>query len=509
MSERYVAAIDQGTTSSRCMLFDAPARIVAVAQKEHRQIFPRPGWVEHDPRRSGPTSRRWSPARWPRRARRRPTSPRSASPTSARRRWSGTRRAGRPIANAIVWQDTRTDQLVARAGRRRSARTASASAAACRWRPTSPAPRCAGCWTTSRRARARAERGELLFGTIDAWLIWNLTGRHVTDVTNACRTMLMNLATLDWDDGAARARSACRAPCCRRSGPRRRSTARRAALLEGVPVASALGDQQAALFGQTCFAPGEGKCTYGTGSFLLVNTGERPVASNSGLLTTRRLPDRRRGAGLCAGGLDRGHRLAGAVGARQPRPDRLGAGDRGAGAHASPTTAAATSCRRSPACSRRTGARDARGVIAGLTGYVTKGHIARAVLEAAAWQTREVVDAMAADAGAPLTRAEGRRRHDRQRPPDAVPGRRAGRAGGAPGGHRDHLPGRRLRRRPRGRLLAGPRDAARNWRKDAEWLPPMEDPDARTRLPPVEEGGGSGRWTGSTTTTTSGVARRG
>ena len=292
MSARFVAAIDQGTTSSRCMLFDAAGAIVAVAQKEHRQIFPRPGWVEHDAeeiwanvrgggRRRAGQGRRRAP----------PTSPRSASPTSARRRWSGTRppasRSPTPSSGRTPAPTGWSRELGGEVGQDRF-RDACGLPLATYF----SGPKIRWLLDKTPGARAAAERGELLFGTMDAWLIWKLTGRHVTDVTNASRTMLMNLKTLDWDDDLLDAIGVPRAMLPRDPAVVRGLRRRRAGVLEGVPVAAALGDQQAALFGQTCFSPGEGKCTYGTGSFLLVNTGERPVASKNGLLTTRRLPDR-------------------------------------------------------------------------------------------------------------------------------------------------------------------------------------------------------------------------
>jgi len=400
MSQRFIAAIDQGTTSSRCMLFDAAGAIVAVAQKEHRQIYPKPGWVEHDALEIwsnvetviagvlakagaitadiaavGITNQRETTVVWE-------------------------KASGRPIANAIVWQDTRTDRLVAElagdVGQDRFRELCGLPLAT-----YFSGPKVRWLLDNTPDARTAAERGELLFGTIDAWLIWKLTGRHVTDVTNASRSMLMSLQTLDWDDGLLDAIGVPRAmlPAIRPSSEVY-GAARGA--LEGVPVASALGDQQAALFGQACFSPGEGKCTYGTGSFLLVNTGERPVASASGLLTT---------VGYQIAGEAPVYALEGAIAVAgslvQWVRDNLGLIS--AAPEIEPlarTVADNGGCYFVPAFAGLFAPHwrsDARGVIAGLTGYVTKGHIARAVLEAVAWQTREVVDAMAADAGAPLT----------------------------------------------------------------------------------------------------------
>jgi glycerol kinase len=399
MSARYIAAIDQGTTSSRCMIFDAAGAVVAVAQKEHRQIYPKPGWVEHDPEEI------WANvetvvAEALARAGAAAADIAAIGITNQRETtvvWD--KATGKPIANAIVWQDTRTDKLVAELG---GAVGQDRFRAACGLPLATyfSGPKVRWLLDATPGARAAAEAGELLFGTIDSWLIWKLTGRHVTDVTNASRSMLMNLATLDWDDALLEAIGAPRAmlpeirPSSEVYGPAR-------GVLAGVPVASALGDQQAALFGQTCFRPGEGKCTYGTGNFLLVNTGERPVASTNGLLTT---------VGYQVAGQAPVYALEGSIAVSgslvQWVRDNLGLI-----ASASEIEALARTvddnggCYFVPAFAGLFAPHwrsDARGVIAGLTGYVTKGHIARAVLEAVAWQTREVVDAMAADSGAAL-----------------------------------------------------------------------------------------------------------
>jgi glycerol kinase len=400
MSERYVAAIDQGTASSRCLIFDRSSRLVSVAQKEHRHVFPRPGWVEHDPEEIwanveevvgdaldkaqlavsdvvalGIANQRESTIVWER---------------------SG----GRPVHNAINWQDTRTDHLI-----RELARDDGQG----RFRERSGLPLATYfsgpkvMWLLEHipGLRERAEAGEVLFGTVDSWLIWRLTGRHLTDVTNASRTMLMNLQTLTWDDDLLDAMGVPRAmlPEIRPSseiygeaveGP-----------LRGVPVAAALGDQQAALFGQTCFSPGEAKCTYGTGSFLLFNTGERPVMSSSGLLTTLacRVGDEPptyalEGSIAVTGALVQWFRDNITLIDSAPEIETLAR-----------TVEDNGGCYFVPAFSGLFAPRwrsDARGVIAGLTGYITKGHLARAVLEATAWQTLEVVEAMNTDAAMTL-----------------------------------------------------------------------------------------------------------
>ena len=262
----------------------------------------------------------------------------------------------------------------------------------------------------------------------------------------------MNLETLDWDDVLLDAMGVPRAmlPEIR---PSMEVYGEARGALAGLPVAAALGDQHAALFGQTCFAPGDAKCTYGTGSFLLMNTGEQPVRSANGLLTT---------VGYKIGDQPATYALEGSIAVTgalvQWFRDKLGL----IGSAPEIETLARTvddngGCYFVPAFSGLFAPHwrsDARGVIAGLTGYITKGHLARAVLEATAWQTREVVDAMNADAGVELTLAQGRRRHDRQQPADAVARRRARRAGGAADRCRDAVARRRLRRGPRGRLLA-------------------------------------------------------
>jgi glycerol kinase len=398
---RYIAAIDQGTTSSRCMLFDQSGAIVAVDQKEHRQIFPRPGWVEHDPEEIWANVKAVIAGALAK-AGARAADVAAVGITNQRETtviWE--KASGRPIANAIVWQDTRTDHLIAElAGEVGQDRFRDACGLPLATYFSGPKIR----WRLDNLAGAQAagERGELLFGTVDAWLIWKLTGRHVTDVTNASRTMLMNLETLDWDEALTDAIGVPRAmlpeirPSAEVYGEAREP-------LAGVPVAAALGDQQAALFGQTCFAPGEGKCTYGTGSFLMVNTGERPVASANGLLTT---------LGYQLSGAAPVYALEGSIAVAgalvQWLRDNLGLIRSAAEIEALARSVDDNGgCYFVPAFAGLFAPywrADARGVIAGLTGYVTKGHIARAVLEAVAWQTREVVDAMAADAGgAPLT----------------------------------------------------------------------------------------------------------
>jgi glycerol kinase len=400
VSARYIASVDQGTASSRCLVFDDRARIVSVSQVEHRHIYPRPGWVEHDPDEIwrnvqyvvqdalatvglgvpdlvalGITNQRETTVLWD-------------------------KATGIPVHNALNWQDMRTDHLVRELGGEEG--------------PDRFRDRCGLPLATYFSGpkirwlldhvdglRARAEAGDVLFGTIDSWLIWKLTGRHVTDVTNAGRTMLMHLETLDWDDVLLDAMGVPRAmlPEIR---PSMEVYGEAGGNLAGLPVAAALGDQHAALFGQTCFAPGDAKCTYGTGSFLLMNTGEQPVRSSNGLLTT---------VGYKIGDQPATYALEGSIAVTgalvQWFRDKIGL----IGSASEIETLARTvegngGCYFVPAFSGLFAPHwrsDARGVIAGLTGYIEKGHLARAVLEATAWQTREVVDAMNSDAGVAMT----------------------------------------------------------------------------------------------------------
>ena len=399
MRERYVAAIDQGTASSRCLVFDQSGRIVSVAQKEHHHIFPRPGWVEHDPEEI------WGNVE---EVVERALAEAGLAPTDlvalgiANQRettivWD--RRTGQPVHNAINWQDMRTDHVV---------RELAAQFGQDHFRERSGLP--VATYFSGPKLRwlldnvpglaPRAQTGEVLFGTMDSWLIWRLTGRHLTDVTNASRTLLMNLHTLDWDDGLLDAIGVPRAML-----PEIRPSAEiygtAGGVLAGVPVAAALGDQQAALFGQTCFAAGEAKCTYGTGSFLLLNTGDRPVLSRNGLLST---PACRVGDEPPTYALEGSIAVTGAL--VQWFRDNLGL----IGSAPEIETLARTvedngGCYFVPAFSGLFAPHwrsDARGVITGLTGYITKGHLARAVLEATAWQTREVVEAMISDSGMSL-----------------------------------------------------------------------------------------------------------
>ncbi|MGD0018951.1 MAG: glycerol kinase GlpK [Candidatus Limnocylindrales bacterium] len=408
---KYVGALDQGTTSTRFMVFDHAGQVVAIEQREHEQIYPKPGWVEHD------ALEIWARCQEVFRgalARAGLTGADLAAVGVTNQRETAVvwdRRTGQPIHNAIVWQDTRTskiiDELARDGGQDRF-----------RWTVGLPlatyfsGPKIRWLLDHVRGARARAEAGDLLFGTIDSWIIWNLTGGagdtggaggtgvHITDVSNASRTMLLNLRTLDWDPDmlAVMGVPGSMLPAVRSSSE---VYGEAVGELAGVPVSGDLGDQQAALFGQTCFSPGEAKNTYGTGCFMLLNTGPAPVVSKRGLLTTLGY---RIGREPATYALEGSIAITGAL--VQWLRDNLGlirdaaevetlarTVDDNGGIYFVP----AFSGLFAPYWRS-----DARGVIAGLTRYVNRGHIARAVLEATAWQTREVVDAMNEDSGVNL-----------------------------------------------------------------------------------------------------------
>ena len=397
---QYLAAIDQGTTSTRCIVFDQKGAIRAVGQKEHRQHYSRPGWVEHDAEEIW-TNTEAVVRTALKKLDLKPADLAAVGITNQRETTVVWRRSdGKPIHNAIVWQDTRTEGLIAKLGEdggqdRFRAKTGLPLAT------YFAAPKIAWLLDNVDGARAAAERGELMFGTMDCWLIWKLTGKHLTDVTNASRTQLMDLKTLDWDDELSNAIGVPRAmlPEIR---PSSEVYGEATGVLKGVKVASALGDQQAALFGQACFEPGEAKCTYGTGGFLLLNTGEAPVISKSGLLTT---------VGYQIGGQKPVYALEGSIAVAgslvQWFRDNIGLIETAPDIEALAATVEDTGgCYFVPAFSGLYAPywrSDARGVIAGLTAYVTKAHLARAVLEATAWQVREVVEAMHKDSGVDLT----------------------------------------------------------------------------------------------------------
>ena len=402
---KYAAAIDQGTTSTRFMIFDHAGKVVGIDQKEHEQIYPKPGWVEHNPMEIwgsteaviagalaktgvdlkdiaavGITNQRETTVVWE-------------------------KATGKPVYNAIVWQDTRTDLIcneLAKDGGQDRFRAKVGLPLATYF----SGPKVKWVLDNVEGARAKAEAGEILFGNIDSWVIWNLTGGpnggvHVTDVSNASRTMLMNLETLDWDPDMLQVMGIPRAmlPAIKASSE---VYGQATGSLAGIPVAGDLGDQQAALFGQTCFSAGEAKNTYGTGCFMLLNTGTKPVQSNNGLLTT---------LGYKIGSEPAVYALEGSIAITgalvQWLRDNLGLIQKSSDVEALANTVEdnggiyfvpAFSGLFAPYWKS-----DARGAIVGMTRYVTKGHIARAALEATAFQTREVLDAMNKDSGVDLT----------------------------------------------------------------------------------------------------------
>ena len=395
-----IAAIDQGTTSTRCILFDRTGRPLAADQREHRQIYPRPGWVEHDPREILATTQSVIAGALAR-AGLAAGDIAAAGVTNQRKTivvWD--RATGAPIHNAIVWQDTRTaglcERLAGDVGQDRfRAKTGLPLAT------YFSGPKLQWLLANVDGARERAERGELLFGTIDTWLIWNLTGGvHVTDPSNASRTLLMNLATLDWDEDLLGAMDVPRAMLPDiRSSSEVYGTA--TGLLAGVPVAGDLGDQQAALFGQTGFDVGDAKNTYGTGCFMLLNTGHDAVPSRHGLITTVAY---RLGEGRPVYALEGSIAVAGAL--VQWLRDNLGlirSADEVEGLAATVDDNGGIYI--VPAFSGLFAPywrSDARGAIVGLTRYANQGHFARAALEATAYQTREILDAMREETGRAL-----------------------------------------------------------------------------------------------------------
>jgi len=402
---KYAAAIDQGTTSTRFMIFDHAGRVAAIEQKEHAQIYPEPGWVEHDPleiweRTQGVIAGALRQGN---------VDPKDIAAVGVTNQRETTvvweKATGKPVYNAIVWQDTRTADIcnaLAKDGGQDRFRARAGLPLATYF----SGPKIKWILDHIEGARARAERGELLFGNIDTWVIWNLTdgpdgGVHVTDVSNASRTLLMNLETLDWDADILEIMGIPRRmlPAIRASSEEY-GTATGA--LTGVPVAGDLGDQQAALFGQTCFSPGEAKNTYGTGCFMLLNTGTAPVPSKNGLLTTLAY---KIGNEQAVYALEGSIAITGAL--VQWLRDNLGLIQKSADVEALAQTVddnggiyfvPAFSGLYAPYWKD-----NARGAIVGLTRYVNKGHIARAALEATAYQTREVLDAMNKDSGVSLT----------------------------------------------------------------------------------------------------------
>jgi glycerol kinase len=482
---KYVMAIDQGTTSSRAIIFDKQGNVVSVGQLEHQQIFPRAGWVEHDPMEIWLNVRKVV-AEAEASSEVGPRDIAAVGITNQRETtvvWDRT--TGKPVYNAIVWQDTRTQALVEQfagdAGMDRYQERTGLPLAS-----YFAGPKIRWILDNVDGAREAAERGDLMFGTTDSWLVWNMTGGveggvHVTDVTNASRTMLMNLDTLDWNE-----------QICEEMGvpvsmlPEIRSSSevygkgRTRGFLRDVPISGILGDQQAALFGQACFEKGMGKNTYGTGNFVLMNVGTDVVPASHGLIAT---------AGYKIGDAPAVYALEGSIAVTgalvQWLRDNLGiissapevevlAGtveDNG-GAYFVP----AFSGLFAPHWRA-----DARGALVGLTRYVTKAHIARAALEATAYQSREVVDAMNAASGSPITelRVDGgmtanellmRFQADQLGVPVVRPGVSETTALGAA-----YAAGIAVG------FWADTADVARNWAEGARWTPTMGEED-RERL---------------------------
>lgn len=397
---QYIAAIDQGTSSTRCIIFNHDGKVVTEARKEHQQIYPKPGWVEHNPREI------WLNASEVinealRKNNIKTNEIEAVGITNQRETtvlWDIA--TGEPIYNAIVWQDTRTDAicnyLATNGGLNRFRDKVGLPLAT-----YFSGPKIKWILDNIAGVREKANKGEVVFGNIDTWLIWNLTGAHVTDVTNASRTMLMNLNTLDWDDEIL---SLMEIP--RSMLPEIKSSSEIYGYakdeLDGIPVAGDLGDQQAALFGQVCFNAGEAKNTYGTGCFMLLNTGEKPIASRSGLLTTVAYKIGQQpavyaleGSVAITGALVQWLRdNLGLISKAEEVEDLAKTVDDNGGICFVP----AFSGLFAPYWRN-----DARGIIVGLTRYITKGHIARAALEATAYQTREIIEAMCSDSNESLT----------------------------------------------------------------------------------------------------------
>lgn len=402
--EKFVMAIDQGTTSTRAMIFNRSGQIIGSKQKEHDQFFPNPGWVEHDPLEI------WTSTQFVMQGVLNdigllPTDIAAVGITNQRETtviWN--RFTGKPYYPAIVWQDTRTNEIcdrLANIGGQDRFRDKTGL-------PISTyfsGPKITWMLENIEGLREEAEAGNAIFGNIDSWLLWNLTGGkdgglHLTDVTNASRTLLMNLNTLEWDEGML---SELGIP--RKILPKIVSSSENYGpiknLLPGVPIAGILGDQQAALFGQTCFAPGEAKNTYGTGCFMLMNTGKGMTPSKNGLITT---------VGYQLGDQDAVYALEGSIAITGALVQWLRDNLRMIGT-AKEIEGLANSvedtggCYFVPAFSGLFAPywrSDARGAIVGLTRYINRGHIARAVLESTAYQTREVLDAMEQDSGIKL-----------------------------------------------------------------------------------------------------------
>jgi glycerol kinase len=402
---QYAAALDQGTTSSRAMVFNHEGRVVSVSQKEHEQIYPKPGWVEHDPQEIWARSQEVLDEALEQAGGNRDDIAALGITNQRETTVVWDRNTGEPVHNALVWQDTRTDKLVdelsADGGQARFQEKVGLPLAT-----YFSGPKVRWILDNVDGARDKAEAGDLAFGNMDTWLIWNLTGGtngglHITDVTNASRTMLMDLESLSWDEDIAGTIGVPTSmlPEIRASSEVYGEVSSGA--FQGIQIAGDLGDQQAATFGQACFDVGEAKNTYGTGNFLLLNTGTEAVQSKNGMLTT---------VGYKIGDNDAIYCLEGAIAITgalvqwlrdnlklikaAPEVEELAqtVEDNG-GLYIVP----AFSGLFAPYWKS-----NARGVFAGLTRYVNAGHIARATLEATAFQSREIVEAMNQDSGVPL-----------------------------------------------------------------------------------------------------------
>lgn len=407
MNDKYILAIDQGTTSSRAIVFDHGGQIVASGQQEHEQIFPRAGWVEHNPKEVWEAVREVV-ANALSKAEINAQHVAAVGITNQRETtvvWN--KETGEPVYNAIVWQDTRTGRIIEALG-------GSEGQDKYKDRVGLPlatyfcGPKVKWILDNVDGAREQAEAGKLAMGTMDSWVLWNMTGGingglHITDVTNASRTMLMDLKTLDWDEDIAKDMTIPLSMLPEiRSSSEVYGKGREQGLLADVPIAGILGDQQAATFGQACFEVGMAKNTYGTGNFMLINTGEEIVPSENGLLTTvcYKIGDRKaiyalEGSIAVTGSLVQWLRDNLKMFSSAPEIEELAltVEDNG-GAYFVP----AFSGLFAPYWRS-----DARGALVGLTRYVNRGHIARAALESTAFQTREVLDAMNADSGVDLT----------------------------------------------------------------------------------------------------------
>ena len=399
---RYVLALDQGTTSSRAILFDEEGRAVASAQREFAQLYPQPGWVEHDPREIFRTQREVAREVF----QKKPVPLKDVMAIGIANQRETTllwdRQTGEPLHNAIVWQDRRTAPLC------EELRAAGAESLVRERTGLVIDPYFSGtkiAWLLDHvpGARHRAERGELAFGTVDTWLVWQLTGNrtHVTDVSNASRTLLYNIHANDWDDELLRLLRVPR-PLLPDVHPSAHSFGMLPASVLGEPliVAGIAGDQQAAMFGQACHAPGMAKNTYGTGCFMLLHTGERVVASTSGLIATACAQTRQReyaleGSVFIAGAVVQWLRDELGFFASSKEIERLAAGVLdSAGVFLVPAFTGLGAPYWDP---------NARGAIVGLTRGTSRAHIARAALEAIAYQSAEVLEAMQKDSGERLS----------------------------------------------------------------------------------------------------------